>query len=192
MAFHGFFLKKEAAGIEAVKLVLKEFTNDSHFMWLEEIVEKRDEIKDFLARRNFLKEGFGLKGDQTKLAKALKRVLLYSLTNTNFFGYSDTINIMNRLSENCTDYNTFRTESGSFSMSSPNVIAMAYSRFIQSDLGRERRNEVLNEFAEEVMSIQVDSITRQQNLEESLNNFLDYINSHEDLSAVYGEYLPSL
>jgi len=115
------------------------------------VLPSSDEVNSanlLLGEAGLLKTSFGTTGEQTKMRKSLKYVIVYKLLNSNYFGFQDTVKIINNLTFD-PEYNVVFTDPMSttvaaMSTSVPNILSKGYSRIAKDYLTDDTKNDILN------------------------------------------------
>jgi len=184
LARNGFFLEKEkfASGVHDY---LFPVGTTNYYKRISEGEEEYDEFIAFLRSSNILETKFTSKSSQTMLIKALKRVMLYALLNTNFFGAKDTKLIRNNLSY-LDRFIAGCLPSGGWSSAVPYEMARLYKSKLNY-LTPANKRKVFDLFQQSIITrggIE-EAPGRIYLLENQMNEFLRFISQTEDLSSLY-------
>ena len=150
-----------------------------------------------LANRNLLeagllKEHFYSQSEQNKLKIAFRRAILVYMLRTSYFGFSDTLKIIFRLtgSQDTPDYGMFFTEPHmstlpALSFNAKNKLAYGYSRLVKEHLSTQERQNIINEIKDTFDFIDISNTANEPIIDsfdrfsEDLMNMSNYFDIYE-------------
>lgn len=141
------------------------------------------EIKTRLFSKNLLKTEFTSAVDQRRLVKAMKRTILWTILNSDMFGFKTACNLIKELKFDY-DYaivlmNPYTALVPSFSFNQQNKISYALANLVKEHLVKNTFNEILD---------QVEHALNIVNPEEDFSEFRKYYLEVKSLDKVYQDF----
>ena len=144
-----------------------------------------------LLEAGLLKEHFYSQSEQNKLKIAFRRAIVVYMLKTSYFGFSDTLNIIFRLtgSPDTPDYGMFFIDPhmatlAALSFNAKNKLAYGYSRLVKEHLSAQDRQSIINEIQNTFDHIDI-STTANEPIIDSFDRFSEDLMNMSNYFDIY-------